>query len=358
MDTRSLKLRTGEDLTIRVLEPPLAGYDGKVDCWWTDIRHELLGGRLRPWLFTPYFVGEIGGEVAGYMSYHTPADSRDVGLVEFVRTSENHRQKGVASALLARLIAYFRADGGLALYLCTTNPHAGSLYEKHGFWYRIGDGMRYLTPDARDFDETYLTCCGEAQVRDATWGDLPRAAVLYNHPEPRWLIKDCLTRSFSETRFESHFVKLLKRIENQRGACVVLENPKRRVVGVAALERTDTFYEQHVATLSFRVHPGYFSQVPELLDAAAKRAAERAIGVLQVYVADCDDDQKELLKGAGFSEEARLRNRLRNGQAEVDLLVYTMSLPDPIRPLRGRGDYYGGRRPWQEDRIAGFQARP
>jgi len=358
MATRSLKLKTGEDLTVHVLEPPLDRYDGKVDCWWADIRHELLGGLLRPWLFTPYFVGEIKGEVAGYMSYHTPADSRDVGLVEFVWTSENHRQKGVASALLARLIEHFRRDGGQALYLCTTNPHAGSLYEKHGFWYHVGDGMRYLAPDAQDFDKDYLAYCGEAQVRDATWGDLPRAAVLYNHPEPRWVIKDYLTRSFSQARFESHFVKLLKRIENPKGACVVLENPKKRAVGVAALERTDTFYEQHVATLSFRVCPGYFSQVPELLDAATKRAGEHSIGILQVYVADCDNDQKGLLKGAGFSEEARLRNRLRNGQEEVDLLIYTVSLPGPIRPLRSQGDYYGGRKPWQAERVASSQARP
>lgn len=176
--------------------------------------------------------------------------------------------------------------------------------------------------------------------------------MLYNHPEPRWIIKDHLTRSFCQTRFESHFMKLLKRIENQKGACVVLENARNRVVGVAALERVDTFYEQHVATLSFRVCPGYFAQVPALLDAAAKKAGELSIGLLQVYVADCDDDQKELVKAAGFSEEARLRNRLRNGQEEVDLLVYTMSLPGPIRPLRGEGDYYGGRKPWQKERVA------
>ncbi len=358
MTPHSLKLKTGEDLTIRVLEPPLSGYDGKVDCWWADIRKELLGGLLRPWLLTPYLVGEIGGEVAGYMSYHTPADTRDVGLVEFVQTAEKHRQKGVASALLARLIECFRADGGLALYLCTANPHAGSLYEKHGFRYHIGDGMRYLAPDAQDFDGTYLAYDGAAHIRDATWGDLPRAAVLYNHPEPRWVIKDYLTRTFHQTRFESHFVKLLKRVEGQKGACVVLENAQKRVVGVAALERQDTFYEQHVATLSFRVCPGYFAQVPDLIDAASKRAGELSIGILQVHVADCDHDQKALVKAAGFSEEARLRNRLRDGQEGVDLLVYTMSLPGPIRPLRGKGDYYGGRKPWQEERAAASQAQP
>lgn len=352
MTLRSLKLRTGEELVINMLAPPFPDYAGRVDCWWGDIREELLGGQLKPWLFTPYFVGEIGDEIVGYMSYQAPADTRDVGLVEFVMTAERHRRKGIASALMAELVHQFTAEGGQALYLCTGNPNAGRLYEKHGFWYLVGDGMRYLAPGAQDFDDTYLAFCGAARVRDATWGDIPRASVLYNHPQPRWLVKDYLTQSFRYTRFESHFAKLLKRIEHPKGACVVLENPAKRAVGVAALERSDTFYEQHVATLSFRVAPGYFGQAPELLEAAAQKARERAIRVLQIHIADCDDDQKELAVKGGFSEEARLRDRLQSEDGPMDMLIYTRILPGAVHPLRNQGDYYGGRRPWQEERIA------
>jgi hypothetical protein len=75
MDLETVALKTGERLTIRVLEPPLGEYASKVGCW-ADVREELLGGKLAPWLFTPYFVGEIDGEVAGSMSYYTPADTR------------------------------------------------------------------------------------------------------------------------------------------------------------------------------------------------------------------------------------------------------------------------------------------
>lgn len=304
------------------------------------------------WLFTPYFVGEIDGEFAGSMSYFTPADTRDVGLVEFVDTVEKHRRKGVASALLTKLIERFKVDGGLTLHLCTSNPIAGMLYEKHGFWYNVGDGMRYLTFGAEDFDKNYLGFYGTARIRNATWNDLPRASALYNHPEPQWFIKDYLTHSFGETRFESHFVKLMKRIENQKGVLLVLENHKQRVVGVAALERFDTFYEQHVAILSFRVCPSYFGQAPELLKVAAQKARELSITTLQIYIADCDDEQIQLVKEAGFSYEARLRNRLRNQDRLMDLLVYTLSLPGTARPLRSKGDYYGGRKQWQEERIA------
>lgn len=352
MNARSVELKTGEELTIRVLDPPFPEYAGKVGCWWTAVRDELLGGELKPWLYTPYFVGELDGQVVGYISYQTPADTRDVGLVEFVSTTEGHRRKGIASVLMAQLTDHFRYEGGLALYLCTANPHAGGLYEKSGFWYHIGDGMRYLAPGAEDFDTTYLAFRGEARTRLATWGDLPRAAVLYNHPAPEWLIKDYLTQSFRDTRYESHFMMLRKRLENQRGACIVLENPDKRVVGIASLERAGTYFEQHVATLSFRVCPAYTGQTAQLLDAAAEQANELSIGILQTHISDCDREQKELVESCGFEEEARLSNRLRCGEGFVDLLIYTHNLDGAPSPLREEGDYYGGRKAWQVERVA------
>ncbi len=46
------------------------------------------------------------------------------------------------------IIERFLADGGMALDLWTSNPVAGRLYERHGFWYSVGDGMRYIAPTA------------------------------------------------------------------------------------------------------------------------------------------------------------------------------------------------------------------
>lgn len=349
MTTETVQLKTGEQLVIKTLHPPLHDYVSKVGCW-GDVRDDLLNGKLTEWLFTPYFVGEIDGEVAGSMSYYTPTDTRDVGVVEFVRTEEEHRSKGVASALMDCLIRRFSVDDGIALYLCTTNPIAGSLYEKHGFWYHLGDGMRYLAPDAADFDQTYLAFNGPAQIRDATWGDLPRASVLYNHREPHWLIKDYFTQTFRETRFESHFVRLMRQIEDRNGAFVVLENREQRIVGSAVLKRFDTFHEQHIATLSFRVCPSYFEQGVGLLTAAAEKAEALSIQGLQIYIADCDEDQKEMVRSAGFVEEARLQNRLYDREKLIDMLVYTLLLPDAT-PLRSEEDYYGNRKLWQAERV-------
>ena len=358
MEETTTRLRSGEEMVLRVQEPPLTEYTEQaperrlVNWIWADIKNEMLAGQMTRWLYTPYALGLLNGELVGSMAYYAPADTRDVGLIEFVETAEEQRGKGIASALLGRLVEKFTDEGGLALSLCTSNPIAGTLYENHGFWYTTGDGLRYLAPNAQDFEETYLEHCGMARVRDATWADLPRTSFLYNLREPRWLVKEYLTHAFGDMRYESHFVKLMRRIENQMGAYLVLENPRQRVVGAAALERFDTFQEQHSAILSFRVHPGYFDQTTELLNAAAEKATELSIGILQIYIGDRDEEQKELAREAGYAEEARLANRLRDGDEWVDTLVYTRVLTENPPPSRSENEYYGARNPWMNERIA------
>ncbi len=355
----SVVLRSGERMTVKIVEPPLTEYarrspEGRLVNWlWGEIKDEVISGEMRPWLYTPYAIGEIGDELAGSIAYYTSTYNQEVGLIQFVETAEAHRSKGIASALMSVLIEKFNAEGGLALMLCTANPIAGSLYEKHGFWYTVGDGLRYLAPGADGFDDTFFAHDGAAHVRKATWADLPYASALYNHPEPAWLIKDHLTKTFRDTRYESHFVKLLRRIEDEQGACLVLENPRKRVVGLAALERENTYHEQHAAQFSFRICPSYFGQARELIDAAAAKAADMSISILQTYVGERDREQVELARGAGFSEEGRYRGRLRDGADVVDMLILTRRLSDTVRPARDSSDYYGARFPWMLERLAG-----
>ncbi len=346
----TILLQSGEPLKISVLHPPLPDEWFHL-VWWDVIRDELVSGTVSPWLYTPYFIGSIYGEFAGAMTYYTPADTRDVGVVEFVQTVENHRRKGVASALLQYLIDRFRDDGGMALYLCTANPGAGTLYENYGFRHHVGDGMRYLAPGCDAFDETYFGYNGPGQVRDAHWGDLPRATALYNHHQPRWLVKDYISHCFSDTRYEQHFSKLMKQTEGDAGAFVVLENQGHRVVGAAAATRYNTYYEQHVADLTFRVIPEYLGQAADLIRAIESKATRLHITILQIQISDRDEEQKNLLYDAGFSEAGRLRQQLLLDDGTADLLIYRKHLSHDARHIRGRDDYYGSRFQWQEERV-------
>lgn len=348
--TGTVTLKNGEEMCIRTVEPPLGEYADQVGCW-REVREDLLGGALTEWLYTPYFVGEIENQVVGSLSYYVATDRRDVGVIEFVATDEHHRNKGIGSFLMKAAIERFRQDDGKALYLCTTNPIAGHLYERHGFRYHVGDGMRYLAPGADDFDQTRWVYGGTATVRDATWGDLPELSALYNHPEPGWLLKDPLTQTYAEMRYESHFVKLMRRIENGRGGYVVLENPMGVVVGAAAFERIGTFYEQHVATMSFRVIPAYRDEAQGLLRKAVERAGQMNIRTLQVEIATSDEDMAELAAQVGFMEEARLKDRLRGNAGWMDVLIYTKTIDCDAAPYRQIDDFYGTRKAWQRERL-------
>ena len=130
-----------------------------------------------------------------------------------------------------------------------------------------------------------------------------------------------------------------------------MENPLGRVVGLVGFERLDSFYEQHVAYLSFRASPAYFGQVPELLETARERAGALGISILQTYVAADDNEAAELLRGADFVEEARLRGRLSDGEYTRDMLVYTSLIEHAAGRRHSRDDYYGQRRAWQAEKV-------
>ena len=351
------QLRDGSTLAIEIAEPP---FDRSCDwnrlCWWPLIREEMMEGKLNRWMHAPHFIGRIDGEIAGTMCYYAPEDTRDVGALQFVSTEERFRRRGVGSALVGALIDHFTAQGGRALYLCTTNPVAGHLYESHGFRYHVGDGMRFLAPGAADFDRRWFAA-GATAIRDAHWGDLARLCVLYNHPDPAWLIKDSLSASFRDTRYESHFMRVLRATEDGNGAFLVLEAAGSRVVGAVAFRRFDTFCEQHVAELSFRIARSHFDQAGRLLDAAAERAAALGVGQLALMVAAEDDEQRRLAESSGFVEGGRWPGRLRSHGRFIDLRIMLRELTPAAAP-KPRESFYGERQPWQAERVASREAGP
>ena len=355
---REVPLRDGSTLAIEIAEPPFdRSHDWNRLCSWPLIREDVMEGRLGRWLHAPHFIGRVDGEVAGTMCYYAPEDTRDVGALEFVSTKERFRRRGVGSALVGALVDHFIAQGGRALYLCTGNPVAGHLYESHGFRYHVGDGMRYLAPGVTDFDRDWFAG-GAATIREAHWGDLARLCVLYNHPDPAWLLKDPLSESFRDTRYESHFIRVMRAIEGGDGAFLVLEASGARVVGAVAFRRFDTFCEQHVAELSFRLGRPHFERAADLLDAAAERAAALGIAQLALRVAAADDEQRGLAESAGFVEGLRWPRRLRCGRGFTDLLIMLREVAPAPAPSKPRESYYGERKPWQAELVASREAGP
>ena len=66
----------------------------------------------------------------------------------------------------------------------------------------------------------------------------------------------------------------------------------------------------------------------------------------------CDEDEKLLLRKAGFREEARLRGQLRDGDEWQDLLVYCRQITLDPAPYSSQEEYYGSRKAWQAERVS------
>jgi GNAT superfamily N-acetyltransferase len=337
------RLTDGQTMTVTVLEPPLGRWADRVEYWWRDVRASMVAGDLAETSQDRFVLGEIEGTYAGSMCYATHRDRPEVAVLEMVWTHPAHRRKGVARALLRRVLDDFRALGGVAMYLCTVNPAAFALYASEGFRPLVGDGMRYLAPGHEPFEASYFADAGPATIRPAVWGDLAGVAALYNQAEPDWLVKDYPRRVFRDVRYESHFIRVWKPAADGRGTALVLESPAGRVVGLASAVEVDSYVEQHVQAVDFWGCPAYLGQLGQLLAALVEAAAAGSAEILEARVAEVDLAKRRLLEGAGFRQEARLGGRLRLGDGRGDLLVYSRALGGPRPPAHPPGAYYGGR---------------
>ncbi len=342
-------LKDGSLLRVRVLEPPLGELADRFEYWWRDVRAPLLAGELAGTSLDRFVIGEIDDVYAGSMMYCMPRDTRDLALLEMVWTHPEYRRRGIARVLLRHALADFRSMGGVAISLCTTNPAAYAMYLREGFRPLLGDGMRYVAPphDPGRFDADYFADHGPARIRPGVWGDVARVSTLYNLPEPDWLIKDYPRRVFRDMRYESHYLRVWKPVHDGHGLVLVLENPLRRVVGIASVVEVDSFYEQHVATIDFWCCPAYRGQMPALLTAAVQQASERGAEIMQATIADCDLEKQHLLQATGFNEAARLRGRLRVGDCLHDLLLYEIRFSPTYPPIHPLSGYYGARQSFQ-----------
>lgn len=349
-DLGSRKLKNGETMVIKVMEPPIEsphiGYDRLY--WWQDVRNKVLAGDYKASSFDRFFVGEIGQEFAGSVLCNASAQAKTLGLVEFVWTEPQHRRKGIMTHLLDALIKNFGHEGGKMLHLCTSNPAAAALYRNAGFVHHIGDGMRYLYSGNESFDETYLAYAGPATIREGNFGDMAGFAALHNNPGLDWFVHHYIPwsdqRVFESFRFEGHYRKFVTDAELGLGHVLVLENELGRIVAGVGLSEAPSYYEQHVMVMNLACSPAYFAELDKLIEAAVSYADKDGTEIIDAYVVDSEFSKKKILERVGFKEETRLKSHIKLlGGKNTDFVVYTRKLNPTCVHKKGHGEYYGGR---------------
>ncbi|MCS6860911.1 MAG: GNAT family N-acetyltransferase, partial [Abditibacteriales bacterium] len=317
------------------VQPPEPSYQQKLadryahkgPTWRSDIWRRL-NGEFADTAQDDYFFGEVNGNIVGGLWTTTPRDTRDVATLGHVFTDTAHRQKGVCDFLMQAMTQAFRDEGGQAMYLATGNPVARRIYEKYGF--RLYnpprsecDGVfQWVVSNEPHFEERYFAPAAPLRVREVVWGDLPRFEALYNCPHP-WLLKDEGLNVYRDVGYESQFLSVMRAVEEQRSACLVLENARRVVVGVARLTKSDGRWSAHVATLELFVHPFYFADAAPLLQEVLDRCDALRVEVVHAYAANSDDVKSDLLLRAGFHPAAHLLRQFKVGDEMHDLLIFS-----------------------------------
>lgn len=336
IELNTVTLRSGERMIVKRVQPPEPSYQQKLadryahkgPTWRGDILRRL-NAEFADSSQDDYFFGEVDGNIVGGLWTTTPRDTRDVATLGHVFTPEEHRQKGVCDFLMQAMTQVFRDEGGQAMYLATGNPVARRIYEKYGFCLynppqsERGGIFQWVVSGEPNFEERYFERATPLRVREVVWGDLPRLEALYNCPHP-WLLKDEGLNVYRDVGYESQFLSVMRSIEEQRSVCLVLENARRVIVGVAGLTKSSVRWSAHVANLELFVHPFYFADASRLVQDVLTRCSQMHVEVVHAYAASSDEAKSNILLSDGFHEAAHLLRQFKVGGEMRDLLIFSL----------------------------------
>ncbi len=81
------------------------------------------------------FVGEVDGDVVGFLMLEGRLDWARLGEIGWIAVSEEHRRKGIGSALVGMMTEFAREKGLRKIYVNTSMEAGGALhfYIRNGF---------------------------------------------------------------------------------------------------------------------------------------------------------------------------------------------------------------------------------
>jgi len=335
--TQTVKLKTGETMTVQRLEAPCGPAGDRLvefmyvrhpeytNCSWHHNCRRIVAGEFADVSRDVFFAGSLGDDLVGTTWYGAPRDTGEVGTFGRVITAVEHRRKGISTVLCQLALDDFAARGGQVMHLGTSlNNPAHQVYEAIGYrHYNFIEGngtiMRaVLQGGYDDFERVYFAPGRAVSQRRLHWGDLARAELLYNLPH--WFLKDYTQGIFGHVPFEGQFFELMAPLDRGE-AGLTLTTDDERLVGLAyaAPVGAGGGAQGHVRVLEFLVHPHYAEAGAGLLEAVA---AQTAASRLLAYASALDVQKCETLEEAGFEREAVLASVLQDEASEFDMYVY------------------------------------
>lgn len=338
-EVRTVTLRDGAPMTIRVIEPPAGQYverltrflEHKGDGTARDLARRLRGDYVADCL-DRFFVGEIDGRIASQMWYTLPRDRPDFGVFGHVYTEPEHRGQGAASALMGPLMDDFLAGPGQALFCGVGDPSAQRIYARHGFAPLLPERAPVgpqacirpeVAPDFAALQAIVFAPGAPTHTRPAHMGDRARVDKLLHQADAVRARAGSWHRVHLAARYPD-FVPAWQATEDGRGVLNVLESDRGHVVGYAFALAGGSEIERGAAALDFLVHPAYDDRAPSLIRATVDAAQAAGMTSVRCWLAACDAPRLSALAAAGGAYEHAFAGYCAVGGGAVDLLVYRL----------------------------------
>lgn len=323
--TNDVALKTGEVVEMGLVTGP--------DPEWGPKLEHLLGHKGEPWnwqihqcLANPdigiqtrcHVLCRSGRPFANICTF----ESDGVGIFGHVFTVPEERKKGAADHLNCQVMADFKARGGKALYLGTTyDSPAYHIYMKHGFRSvePAGGYMVYTQAGKSEFEKNYFAP-GPTRIEPLAfkhWPILP-ALTMMDHPARLRVLGMRITGATSTERGGLDLLKEAEEAGQPVHAQVAVSTRTGAPVAFACWF-PDFYFGHAVDLMDVFFAPGFEAEAPKLIEALALPKDRKT-----VCMADNAWPEKEdLLRAAGFTREAALKNHLRSGNRLLDVSIWS-----------------------------------
>ena len=349
LDLKNVTLRTGEEMRIKLVTPPAGEYaekllhflEHKPDWVRRNIKQQLSGMYDKDCV-NKYFIGEIGGRIAGHVWYGYA--NRGAGIANFgeVYTEPEHRKKGV----IAELMKVFKENFGNSpakAALCTAGANwVTAIYFKAGFQAVIPGAERGplilikkgCGKDFEEFERAYYAPGREISIglgsmkhRHDVDTLLRFSTILRRGRESGDPMKYAfvpgasLARRVGMAYSVTNYMDAVFKTEDGRGIVTVAAAKTGQVVGWTFFLHTGSEFEPEGKVFDFELHPSYAGSGPVLVRESLRLARARGITKAYSYCPAIEREKMELLRAEGFGEAARFHGDCRFGGETCDLVV-------------------------------------
>lgn len=332
-----VKLHTGEDLDISLLEFPYDEYKRRIkEFFLLDHLPGLWLRNLDKWLegvkdgSLIWFIGEIGSKIISGVAVYCSAGN-GIADLGHVYTMPEHRKKGIQNRIFAEIMKELPTRRVKVVYLETGyRIPAYFLYQKYGFQGHQKQGiMRKRLNTKEDVDVFYF------KPRKVSYSDVKRSDFcpllhLLSKPEGQ-ICRSYAYGLYKNAPSDTRVLQIVDSVERKKCSATVLRDSENRLMGLCLVSRqTPKETLGHIGVLDLFIHPNYMQYANVMLRKTLSRARkELEIENVFMYVEEDNRCIMDMLTEEKFVKTAQLPEYFKNREAFIDVFVFR-------RDLRGK----------------------